>query len=53
MKVPIIHLIAGKMSFGSKKLSENIQSLIEAVKKEKIRNITLKSTMSPGIRLEI
>jgi large subunit ribosomal protein L1 len=53
LKAPIIHLIVGKMSFGAKKLSENILALIEAIKREKIRNITLKSTMSPGIKLEI
>ncbi len=53
LKAPIMHLIVGKMSFGAKKLSENINALIEAIKKEKIRNVTLKSTMSPGIKLEI
>jgi len=53
LKAPIMHLMVGKMSFGDKKLTENIQALIEAIKKEKIRNVTLKSTMSPGIKLEI
>jgi large subunit ribosomal protein L1 len=53
LKAPIIHLMVGKISFGAKKLSENILALIEAIKKEKIRNVTLKSTMSPGIKLEI
>ncbi|MBI4096376.1 MAG: hypothetical protein HY425_01530 [Candidatus Levybacteria bacterium] len=53
LKAPIMHLTVGKMSFGAKKLSENINALIEAIKKEKIRNVTLKSTMSPGIKLEI
>lgn len=53
LKAPIMHLIVGKMSFGAKKLSENILTLIEAIKKEKIRNVTLKSTMSPGIKLEL
>ena len=52
-KAPIMHLTIGKMSFGSKKLSENIQALIDAIKKEKIRNVTLKSTMSPGIKLDL
>ncbi len=52
-KAPIMHLTVGKMSFGAKKLSENIDALIEAIKKEKIRNVTLKSTMSPGIKLEL
>lgn len=53
LKTPIIHLTVGKMSYGAKKLSENIQTLIDAIKKEKIRNVTLKSTMSPGIKLSI
>lgn len=53
LKAPIMHLTVGRMSFGAKKLSENINALIEAIKKEKIRNVTLKSTMSPGIKLEI
>ncbi len=53
LKAPIMHLTVGKMSFGAKKLSENIQTLIDAIKKEKIRNITLKSTMSPGIKINI
>jgi len=51
-KAPIMHLTVGKMSFGAKKLSENISALIDAIKKEKIRNVTLKSTMSPGIKLD-
>lgn len=53
LKAPLMHLTVGKMSFGAKKLSENIQTLIDAIKKEKIRNITLKSTMSPGIKIEL
>ncbi len=53
LKAPIMHLTVGKMSFGAKKLSENINALIEAIKKEKIRNVTLKSTMSPGIKIDL
>ena len=53
LKAPILHVIVGKMSFGDKKLTDNITMLIEAIKREKIRNVTLKSTMSPGIKLEI
>lgn len=53
LKTPIIHLTVGKMSYGAKKLSENIQTLLDAIKKEKIRNITLKSTMSPGIKIQL
>ncbi len=52
-KAPIIHLTAGKMSFGKEKLSQNINALITAVKKSNIVNVTLKSTMSPGIKIKI
>ena len=52
-KSPIMHLTVGKMSFGAKKLTENIESMLKAVKKANITNATLKSTMSPGIKLKI
>lgn len=52
-KAPVMHLTVGKMSFGKEKLSENIESLISAVKKSNIVNTTLKSTMSPGIKIKI
>lgn len=50
---PIIHLTVGKMSFGDKKLKDNIKTIIDAVKKENIQKATLKSTMSPGIKIQI
>ncbi|MGA2911605.1 MAG: hypothetical protein ABSE17_03150 [Candidatus Levyibacteriota bacterium] len=52
-KAPIMHLTVGKMSFGPEKLSENIEALIAAVKKPNIVNATLKSTMSPGLKIRI
>lgn len=52
-KSPIMHLTVGKMSFGTKKLSENIESMLKAVKKSNIANVTLKSTMSPGIKVKV
>lgn len=52
-KTPIIHLTIGKMSFGPKKLSENTETLLSAIKKQNIVNATLKSTMSPGIKIKI
>jgi large subunit ribosomal protein L1 len=52
-KNPIIHLSIGKTSFEDKKLEENIITIIKAIKKDRIRNITLKSTMSPGIKLTV
>lgn len=52
-KNPIMHLTVGKMSFGAEKLSENIESMITAIKRSNIVNITLKSTMSPGIKIRV
>jgi len=50
-KTPVMHLAVGKLSFGAEKLSQNIESMLKAVKMENIKNVTVKSTMSPGIRL--
>ncbi|MBI2621261.1 MAG: 50S ribosomal protein L1 [Candidatus Levybacteria bacterium] len=52
-KIPVIHLTVGKMSFGDEKLSENIRTIIEAIKKDRIQKVVLKSTMSPGIKLQV
>ncbi len=52
-KSPIIHLAVGKVSFGEKKLEENIKTILEAIQSKNIKNVTLKSTMSPGIDLDI
>lgn len=50
-KNPLIHLSVGKTSFTDKQLEENIKTALTAVKKNRIRKVTLKSTMSPGIRI--
>lgn len=52
-KTPVMHLTVGKMTFGKEKLTENIEGLITAIKKSNIVSATLKSTMSPGIKLKI
>jgi len=52
-KAPVIHLAVGKMSFGEKKLADNIESAVNAIKKENIQKIVLKSTMSPGIKIKV
>lgn len=49
---PIIHTIVGKVSFEDKKLSENITTLLSSIGTANIKSATLKSTMSPGIRLK-
>lgn len=52
-KAPVIHLTVGKLSFGEKKLSDNIKTAFSAIQPSKIRKAILKSTMSPGIKLNI
>jgi large subunit ribosomal protein L1 len=52
-KFPILHLVVGKVSFGDEKLAENIKTALNVVDTKKIKNVTLKSTMSPGIRLDL
>lgn len=52
-KNPLLHLTVGKISFGNEKLSENIEEMLKAVKKSNIVNATLKSTMSPGIKIKV
>ena len=52
-KAAIIHMTVGKLSFDEKKLSENIEALLKAIQNKNIKNATLKSTMSPGIKIII
>lgn len=56
-----VHQIIGKVSFTDKQLLENYQTLLEGVRKAKpaaakgvyIQNISLSSSMGPGIKVEI
>ncbi len=58
-KTAIIHCGIGKKSFGSEKLIENINALMEAIYKAKpaaakgtyVRSVVLSSTMGPGVRV--
>lgn len=59
-KTANIHAPIGKVSFETKKLYENLESLMNAIKKAKpsaakgiyIKHITLTSTMGPGINMD-
>ena len=59
-KSGIVHVGAGKVSFGSQKIRENLVSLIEAVVRAKpktskgvyLQKITVSSTMGPGIDVD-
>ena len=60
-KTGIIHAPVGKIEFGQQELSENAQTLIDtvikarpaAVKGRYVKRITVASTMSPGIDLDL
>ncbi len=49
---PIIHQIIGKLSFKDKQLEDNVNALLKSISCDKIKSITLKSTMSPGIKVQ-
>lgn len=59
-KTNIIHVRIGKVSFGSEKLSQNFNALMDALVKAKpaaakgtyIKSVTLSSTMGPGIKVD-
>lgn len=51
-KLPLIHLSVGKTSFEDKQLEENIKTIFTTIKRNRIKKVTLKSTMSPGIRIQ-
>lgn len=56
-----VHQVVGKVSFGKDKLTENINTFIEALRKAKpasskgiyLQSITLCSAMGPGVRVAI
>ncbi len=58
-KTNIIHCPIGKVSFGQQKLEENFKVIMDAIVKSKpsaakgqyLKNVSLSSTMGPGIRL--
>ena len=59
-KAGIVHVAAGKASFGAKKIEENIASVLDAVVKLKpqtskgvyVKSITVSLTMSPGVTVD-
>jgi large subunit ribosomal protein L1 len=56
-----IQVLVGKVSFDSSKLIDNIQSVIDVIRKLRpstvkgvyLKNVTISSTMGPGVKLEV
>jgi len=56
----IVHVMIGKVSFGTEKLSENLNTVMEALIKAKpaaakgtyIKSVAVSSTMGPGIKVQ-
>lgn len=59
-KTGIVHVVIGKKSFGAQKLADNFNALLAVIVKAKpatskglyVRNITISTTMSPGIIID-
>ncbi len=50
---PLIHQLVGKISIKPEELAENINAVINAVKKTKILSAYVKTTMSPALKLDL
>ncbi len=57
----IVHIGIGKVSFGTKKLNDNMQAILASIKSNKpasikgtyVRSVTVTTTMGPGIKVAV
>lgn len=60
-KAGVIHCMIGKIDFEAKKLTENLEALLAALKKAKpstakgiyLKKVTVSSTMGPGLQIDL
>lgn len=53
LAAPIIHAVIGKLSAKPAHLAQNLETLMKAIGPTKIKKAVIKSTMSPGIKIDI
>lgn len=52
-KAPVIHIVVGKVSQDTKELAANIKELIDVVKANKIKKLSICATMGPSIKIAV
>ncbi len=52
-KFPLIHQMVGKISLDEKAIAENVGTFIKAVGETKVKEVFIKTTMSPALQISI
>ncbi len=52
-KVPVIHIVMGKLNQPTEELSANIKTLLQTLGKTRVKKVTLSPTMGPGIKIDL
>lgn len=52
-KFPLIHQMVGKISLDEKAIAENVNAFVKAVGEAKIKEVFIKTTMSPALQISI
>lgn len=53
VKAPVIHLVIGSLNQKDDEIAANIKAIITAIGAGKLKGATLKSTMSPAVKLDL
>jgi large subunit ribosomal protein L1 len=48
---PVVHTVAGKVSFDNKDLQENVEAILSAIGVKQIEKVYIKSSMSPSVKV--
>jgi len=53
VKFPLIHQMIGKVSADDKAIAENVEGFIKSVGQDKVKEVFIKTTMSPALQISI